>query len=68
MEQVIFNKFTLHANLRDMLLRTGDAPLIYADDQDPYWGEGPPGRGGYNHLGHILERVRAEIRREGGLA
>ncbi|KAJ7180435.1 hypothetical protein C8R46DRAFT_1069435 [Mycena filopes] len=68
MEEAILLKFRQHSNLRDMLLRTGDTPLIYADEQDAYWGEGPPGQGGLNHLGHLLERVRMEIRREGGLA
>ncbi|KAJ6581270.1 hypothetical protein B0H19DRAFT_850909, partial [Mycena capillaripes] len=65
MEEAVLHKFRLHANLRDMLLRTGDAPLIYADELDTYWGEGQPGQGGFNHLGRILERVRAQLRREG---
>lgn len=67
MEEAILHKFRQHADLRAMLLGTGDAPLIYADDMDTFWGEGPPGQGGLNHLGHILERVRVELRREGGL-
>ncbi|KAJ7480096.1 hypothetical protein B0H11DRAFT_1267163 [Mycena galericulata] len=66
MEEAILNKFRQHPDLRAMLLGTGDAPLIYAEG-DPFWGEGPPGQGGQNHLGLILARVRAELRREGGL-
>ncbi|KAJ7460556.1 hypothetical protein FB451DRAFT_1181589 [Mycena latifolia] len=68
MEEVILHKFRQHPDLRARLLETGDAPLIYADEQDTYWGEGTPGQGGLNHLGRILERVREELRREGGLA
>ncbi|KAJ7743176.1 hypothetical protein B0H16DRAFT_1562120 [Mycena metata] len=68
MEEAILHKFRQHPDLREMLLRTGDAPLIYADEHDSYWGEGMPGENGMNHLGHLLERVRMEIRREGGLA
>ncbi|KAJ6591820.1 hypothetical protein DFH09DRAFT_1138010 [Mycena vulgaris] len=68
MEEVILHKFRQHPDLRAKLLETGNAPLIYADEQDTYWGEGPPGHNGLNHLGHTLERVREELRREGGLA
>ncbi|KAJ7126623.1 hypothetical protein C8R43DRAFT_1028645 [Mycena crocata] len=68
MEEAILHKFKQHPDLRGMLLETGDAPLIYGDEQDTYWGEGPPGQGGLNHLGRILERVRSELRRDGGLA
>ncbi|KAJ7074911.1 hypothetical protein B0H15DRAFT_868529 [Mycena belliarum] len=67
MEEVILQKFRQHADLRAKLIETGNAPLIYADDQDTFWGEGAPGQGGFNHLGHILERVREELQREGGL-
>ncbi|KAJ7636014.1 hypothetical protein DFH06DRAFT_1219737 [Mycena polygramma] len=67
MEQVVLEKFRQHANLRHMLTQTEDAPLIYADPEDSYWGEGPPGQEGLNHLGHLLERVRAQLRQEGGL-
>ncbi|KAJ7880264.1 hypothetical protein B0H14DRAFT_2231165, partial [Mycena olivaceomarginata] len=59
MEEVLLHKFRQHADLLALLLGTGDAPLIYADPVDTYWGEG-----GHNHLGKILERVRAELRRE----
>ncbi|KAJ7224504.1 hypothetical protein GGX14DRAFT_694201 [Mycena pura] len=67
MEEAVLLKFRQHANLRDMLLKTLDAPLIYADEQDIYWGQGPPGSGGENHLGKLLERVRAQLAAEGGL-
>ncbi|KAJ6618895.1 hypothetical protein B0H10DRAFT_1794657 [Mycena sp. CBHHK59/15] len=67
MQEVILQKFKLHADLRAMLLETGDAPLIYADQLDSFWGEGPAGNG-HNNLGRILEQVRASLRVEGGLS
>ncbi|KAJ7746943.1 hypothetical protein DFH07DRAFT_962785 [Mycena maculata] len=66
MTEAILHKFRQHPDLRAMLLGTGNAPLIYADEQDTFWGEGP-GQSGENHLGRILETVREELRREGGL-
>ncbi|KAJ7286331.1 hypothetical protein C8J57DRAFT_1287346 [Mycena rebaudengoi] len=68
MRDVILAKFRQHPDLRAMLLETGDAPLIYADEHDTYWGEGPPGTAGLNNLGVILEQVRRELRVEAGLA
>ncbi|KAF8196668.1 hypothetical protein K438DRAFT_1456800, partial [Mycena galopus ATCC 62051] len=59
MEEVILYKFQQHADLLTLLLGTGEAPLIYADPTDTYWGEG-----GFNHLGHILEAVRERLRRD----
>lgn len=67
MQEVLLHKFRQHPDLRTMLLATGDARLIYADEEDAHWGEGALGRG-LNHLGRILEGVREELRREGGLA
>ncbi|KAJ6585543.1 hypothetical protein B0H19DRAFT_871500, partial [Mycena capillaripes] len=61
MEKAIWLKFRQHADLRDILVRTGDAPLIYADEEDAYWGEGSPGQGGMNHFGRILQYVRDEL-------
>ncbi|KAJ7132053.1 DUF1768-domain-containing protein, partial [Mycena epipterygia] len=64
MQEVLLHKFRQHPDLRTMLLGTGDAQLIYADEEDPHWGEGAPGQGGSNYLGRILEGVREELRRE----
>ncbi|KAJ7070639.1 hypothetical protein C8F01DRAFT_1107159 [Mycena amicta] len=67
MEEAVLYKFRQHANLRDMLLKTKPAHLIYADEQDPFWGEGAPGEGGLNNLGRLLEVVRERLDTEGGL-
>ncbi|KAF7289512.1 S5A-REDUCTASE domain-containing protein [Mycena chlorophos] len=63
MEEAVLAKFRQHANLREMLLRTRPARLIYADEQDEFWGEGPR-RDGQNHLGLLLERVRETLSQE----
>lgn len=34
--------------------------VVEDSPSDPFWGDGPDGRG-TNHLGHILERVRSEL-------
>ncbi|CDO77215.1 hypothetical protein BN946_scf184747.g28 [Trametes cinnabarina] len=38
----MYQKFMQHPRLRTLLLETGDRDLVLAD-QDPFWGEGPPG-------------------------
>lgn len=58
-------KFTQHPAPRTALLATmeGDhGPLQLVEDSpnDSFWGDGPDGCGA-NHLGRILERVRAEL-------
>ncbi|KAJ7286324.1 hypothetical protein C8J57DRAFT_1051547, partial [Mycena rebaudengoi] len=68
MRDVILLRFSQHPDLRMMLLETGDAPLIYADEYDMYRGEGPPGMAELNNLGVILEQVGRELRVEAGLA
>ncbi|KAJ7924157.1 hypothetical protein B0H13DRAFT_1601952 [Mycena leptocephala] len=66
MEEAILLKFRQHANLREMVVSTGDAPLIYVDEEDVYWGEGPD-HNGMNNLGLLLQRVRTQLRSESGL-
>ena len=53
-------KFTQHADLRELLLGTGNALLIEHRARDNYWGDGPDG-GGANMLGTLLMRVRDEL-------
>lgn len=70
MEEVLFHKFTQHQNIRTMLLKTGNAKIVYSDPQDPYWGSGAPfGSGGdypgTNYLGALLEKVRDRLRMQG---
>jgi ribA/ribD-fused uncharacterized protein len=49
------------AKLRDLLLSTGDRPLVEASPFDYYWGCGRSGRG-KNRLGELLMQTRAELR------
>jgi ribA/ribD-fused uncharacterized protein len=63
MHQAVLAKFTQHADLRAILLGTGDLVLIEHTTNDSYWGDGGDGCG-RNRLGHILMRVREELRAE----
>ncbi|KAG6810404.1 hypothetical protein H0H92_011992, partial [Tricholoma furcatifolium] len=60
MEMVMFLKFSQHGELKDLLLETGEAPLVYDDPSDSFWGIGQQadGQPGQNELGVILERIR----------
>ncbi|KAH8100871.1 hypothetical protein BXZ70DRAFT_907037 [Cristinia sonorae] len=62
MEETLFQKFTQHRSLGEMLVETGDDELIEENDRDSYWGIGPDGRG-RNEFGKILEKVRSRLRR-----
>lgn len=57
-------KFTQHAELRELLLETGNALLVEHTANDRYWGDGGDGSG-KNMLGALLMRVRQELREEG---
>ena len=62
MLQLVRKKFE-HKKLRQLLLQTGNRPLIEGNNWgDTFWGM-CKGRG-QNHLGKILEQVREEIRQE----
>jgi hypothetical protein len=54
-------KFTQHADLRALLLGTGDAVLVEHSPHDRYWGDGGDGTG-RNRLGVLLMQVRDELR------
>lgn len=53
-------KFTAHADLRELLLSTGDAPLVENAPGDFYWGVGKDGSG-KNRLGALLMELRTEL-------
>ncbi|MBK8696392.1 MAG: NADAR family protein [Deltaproteobacteria bacterium] len=61
MHAAVVAKFTQHAELRSMLLATGDARLVEHTDSDDYWGDGGDGSG-RNRLGEILMQVRDALR------
>lgn len=61
MRAAVRAKFTQNPALREVLLSTGEAPLIEAAPKDYYWGCGADGSG-QNRLGEILMEIRAELR------
>ena len=63
MRRALYAKFTKHPELRDLLLSTGDAPIVENAPGDRYWGCGKDG-GGLNRLGILLEELRDRLRRK----
>jgi ribA/ribD-fused uncharacterized protein len=61
MRRGVRRKFETHADLRAMLLDTGDEELVEASPIDFYWGAGGDGSG-QNRLGVILMELRASLR------
>jgi hypothetical protein len=64
MRRAVRRKFETHADIRDILLSTGDAPIVENAPGDTYWGCGKDGTG-RNMLGIILMDVRAALREQG---
>lgn len=62
MEDVLYQKFLQHADLRALLLNTFPAELVFVEPEDPFWGDG--GGVGMNELGKSLMRVRERLRSE----
>jgi ribA/ribD-fused uncharacterized protein len=62
MMRAVLRKFETHADIREILLATGDEELIEKTTDDYYWGCGTNGTG-RNRLGQILMEVREELRR-----
>lgn len=61
MRRAVLRKFESHADLRAILLATGDEEIVEDSPTDAYWGVGADGRG-RNRLGEILMEVRAVLR------
>jgi ribA/ribD-fused uncharacterized protein len=61
MREVVLAKFTQHADIRAVLLATGDAEIVEHTTNDSYWADGGDGSG-KNMLGRILMSVRVELR------
>lgn len=63
MRRALAAKFEQHADLRRLLLETGDAELVEHTANDAYWGDGGDGSG-RNRLGVLLVELRERLRRE----
>jgi ribA/ribD-fused uncharacterized protein len=63
MRRAVLCKFQTHADIRALLLGTGDEELIENAPNDYYWGCGSDGSG-RNMLGRILMEVRTALRRQ----
>jgi hypothetical protein len=61
MRRALRAKFTQHADLRDLLLSTGDEEIVENAPGDFYWGCGKDGTGN-NRLGALLMELREELR------
>jgi N-glycosidase YbiA len=57
MRKAVLQKFRTHADIREILLATGDEVLVENSPIDYYWGCGKDGSG-KNKLGQILMEVR----------
>lgn len=60
MREAVEAKFLQHAELRTLLLSTGDTRLIEHTENDAFWGDGGDGSG-RNELGRILMAVRQRL-------
>lgn len=61
MRTAVRAKIHEHDELQELLLGTGEEPLIEAAARDYFWGVGKDGTG-LNWLGKILMEVRSELR------
>ena len=61
MEKLVRTKFTEHLELAEMLVATGDLPILEGNSwRDTFWGVDASTGHGENHLGRILMKVREE--------
>lgn len=61
MRKAVLQKFRTHADIREILLATGDEVLVENSPIDYYWGCGKDGSS-KNRLGQILMEVRETLR------
>ena len=63
MQQAVLQKFKTHADIREILLATGDELIVENSPIDYYWGCGKDSSG-KNRLGEILMTVRGILRQQ----
>lgn len=61
MKEAVWAKFSTHPDIQQVLLDTGDRPLVEDSPKDYFWGCGAD-RTGHNHLGKLLMSVREKLR------
>ena len=62
MFKALAEKFTQHKHLYDLLISTGDAPIIEHTGRDSYWGDGENGSG-KSILGNLLMQLRSQLKK-----
>ncbi|MBE9128968.1 MULTISPECIES: NADAR family protein [unclassified Coleofasciculus] len=60
MRKAVLCKFETHADIREILLSTGDERIVENSPIDYYWGCGADGSG-QNRLGQILMEIRERL-------
>lgn len=63
MEKLVYLKFKNSGSLRNLLLETGDKPIVEFTNRDAFWGSGIDQKG-FNILGQILVKVRDTFRKK----
>jgi N-glycosidase YbiA len=61
MREAVYTKFLTHADIREMLLATGNEIIVEDSPTDYFWGCGAD-KTGQNQLGKILMAVRQTLR------
>ena len=61
MRKAVYAKFTQNQELKELLLSTGDHPLVQVKPGDWFWGTGPDNNG-KNMLGELLMELRDGLR------
>ncbi|MDE1464285.1 NADAR family protein [Spartinivicinus poritis] len=61
MREAVMAKFSQYADLKSLLLSTGNAQIIEHTENDAYWGDGGDGSG-KNMLGKILVETRERLK------